>query len=94
MTEDVTVAIDVAKQFRLAGISTQIYLEQGKFKKKMAYGNKLSIPFCVLLGEDEIAANKVTIKNMETGEQVTDTVENAIAVVKAKAEVTSKFVNM
>lgn len=94
MTEDVTVAIDVAKQFRLAGISTQIYLEQGKFKKKMAYGNKLSIPFCVLLGEDEIAANKVTIKNMETGEQVTDTVENAIAVAKAKAEVTSKFVNM
>lgn len=94
MTEDVSYAVEVATQFRNNDISTQIYLEEGKFKKKMAYGNKLSIPFCVLLGEDEIESNKVTLKDMNTGVQITDSIENAIESVISKRKINEKFVIM
>ena len=70
-TEDVSVAVETASKLRNSNISTQIYLEDGKFKKKLTYGNKLSIPFCILLGEDEIAENKVSLKNMNEGTQET-----------------------
>ena len=70
-TEDVSVAVETASKLRNSSISTQIYLEDGKFKKKLTYGNKLSIPFCILLGEDEIAENKVSLKNMNEGTQET-----------------------
>ena len=48
----------------------QLYGEQKKFKQKMAYANKLEVPFAVLLGEDEIAEGVCSVKNMVTGEQV------------------------
>lgn len=96
MTDDVSCAVSVATKLREKNISTQIYLEEGKFKKKMAYGDKLSIPFCILLGSDEIENNQVTIKNMITTEQNTNTIEWAIDYildVKKKNEQT-KYVNM
>ena len=49
----------------------QLYGEQKKFKQKMSYADKIGVPFAVLLGEDEIAAGKCSVKNMKTGEQVT-----------------------
>ena len=48
----------------------QFYGEQKKFKQKMAYADKLGVPFAVLLGEDEIAEGVCSVKNMATGEQV------------------------
>ena len=48
----------------------QLYGEQKKFKQKMAYANKLGVPFAVLLGEDEIAEGMCSVKNMLSGEQV------------------------
>lgn len=77
-TEDVSFAVDTATKLRKADISTQIYLEDGKFKKKLTYGNKLSIPFCILLGEDEINAGKVSLKNMNEGTQETLDLDEAI----------------
>ena len=94
MTEDVSYAVKVATYLRNNDISTQIYLEDGKFKKKMAYGNKLSIPFCVLLGEDEIDSNKVTIKNMITGEQSTESIEGALQIIFSKNKKDERFVTM
>lgn len=83
MINDFSYAIEVATKFRAANIATQVYLEQGKFKKKLAYGNKLSIPHCVILGEDEVENHKVALKNMNTGEQTTVTLEEAIQVILA-----------
>ena len=60
----------------------QLYGEQKKFKQKMAYADKLGVPFAVLLGEDEIAAGKCSVKNMRTGEQVTVTADEAAALIK------------
>jgi histidyl-tRNA synthetase len=47
-------------------------------KKQMSYANAKQIPFVVLAGDNEIAAQKVTLKNMETGEQQLVTPEELI----------------
>ena len=81
MTEDFGAAIAAATALREAGIRTQLYGEQKKFKAKMSYCAKLGIPFAVLLGEDEINENKVSVKNFATGEQVTVPGEEAAALI-------------
>ncbi len=83
MTGDMAPAISAATALRDAGIRTQIYTEQKKFKAKMSYCAKLGIPFAVLLGEDEIAENKLSVKNFETGEQVTVPAEEAIELIQS-----------
>ncbi len=70
MTADVAPAIALAEALRSEGLRVQLYGEQKKFKQKMAYANKLEVPFAVLLGEDEIAEGVCSVKNMKTGEQV------------------------
>ena len=69
MTESAAPAIALAETLRSAGLRVQLYGEQKKFKQKMAYANKLGVPFAVLLGEDEIAEGVCSVKNMQTGEQ-------------------------
>ena len=70
MTENVGHAIALAEELRLGGLRVQLYGEAKKFKQKMAYANKLAVPFAVLLGEDEIAEGMCSVKDMRTGEQV------------------------
>ena len=48
----------------------------------MTYADKLGVPFVVLLGEDEIAQGKCSVKNMTTGEQVTVTADEAARLIK------------
>ena len=69
MTQDLTAAAEAATFFRGCEIRTQLYTEQKKFKAKMSYADKLGIPFVAFLGEDEAAQNKISLKNMKTGEQ-------------------------
>ncbi len=83
MTEDMTYAISVAAQLRKEGIRTQIYMEKKKFKAKIGYADKLHMPFALFLGEDEIRDGKITVKNMVSGEQTTDTVESIVPVIRA-----------
>ena len=71
MTEDPAPAISLAQQLRAKGIRVQLYAEKKKFKQKMTYADRLAVPYAVLLGEDEIAAGKCSVKNMISGEQVT-----------------------
>ena len=70
MTADAGAAISLAETLRSSGLRVQFYGEQKKFKQKMAYADKLGVPFAVLLGEDEIAENVCSVKNMVTGQQV------------------------
>ena len=70
MTADPAAAIALAQTLRSNGLKVQLYGEQKKFKQKMAYANKLGVPYAVLLGEDEIAEGVCSVKNMATGEQV------------------------
>ncbi|MBR4289615.1 MAG: histidine--tRNA ligase [Oscillospiraceae bacterium] len=83
MTADPAPAIALAQVLRTGGLKVQLYGEQKKFKQKMAYANKLGVPFAVLLGEDEIAENVCSVKNMQTGEQVKLSPAEAAAHIKA-----------
>ena len=77
MTAEPGAAIALAESLRSSGLRVQLYGEQKKFKQKMAYADKLGVPFAVLLGEDEIAEGKCSVKNMKTGEQLKLTAEEA-----------------
>ena len=69
MTEDLAPAISLSTKLRSAGVRTQLYTEQKKFKAKMSYADKLGVPYVIFLGGDEIAAGVVACKDMKTGEQ-------------------------
>lgn len=81
MTDDISFAVKTATALRDAGVRTQLYTEQKKFKAKMSYAGKVGFPFVVLIGEDEIAQGKAALKNMATGEQKLLTPEEAAAVI-------------
>ncbi|WP_406043397.1 histidine--tRNA ligase [Succinimonas sp.] len=83
MTGEPGPAIALAETLRSAGLKVQLYGEQKKFKQKMAYANKLGVPYAVLLGEDEIAEGMCSVKNMATGEQVKLAPADAAAYIKA-----------
>ena len=89
MTASPAAAIAIAQSLRAAGVRTQVYGEQKKFKQKMTYANKLGVPYIVLLGDDEIAEGKCSVKDMRTGQQVTITPAEAAGLIladKARAE--------
>lgn len=82
MDEDYEYGIEVCNTVREAGINTDIYLEGGKFVKKMKYANKLNISKVIIIGESEREANKVLLKDMVTGEQELLSVEEVINKIK------------
>ena len=82
MVEDLKPAIGTANTLRKAGINTEIYFDNKKIKAKFKYADKLKIPYVIVIGEDEINTGKLTLKNMETGEQEQKTVEEIIEMMK------------
>ena len=79
MIEDLTYPIKVATMLREKGINTEIFLEEKAFKKKLNYANKQNIPHVIIVGEDEVSQNKVTLKDMTSGEQKTISIEELIS---------------
>ena len=86
MMEDMSYAISAATTLRAAGIRTQLYGEQKKFKQKMSYADKIKVPFAVLIGEDEMNAGLVSVKNMKTGEQQKLSPADAAACIRASID--------
>ena len=82
MTDALSFAVQTATTLRNAGVRAQLYTEQKKFKAKMSYADKLGFPFAALIGEDEIAQGKLSLKDMTTGAQSLMTPEEAAAAVK------------
>lgn len=62
-------SVKVSTKLRDNGIVTEVYTEAGKVSKKLSYAGKLGIPYAILIGDEEIENNILTIKNMITGEQ-------------------------
>lgn len=62
-------ALTWAKTLREQDLRVEVYPEPAKMKKQMAYADAKHIPFVAIVGGDEMAANKVMLKNMLTGEQ-------------------------
>ncbi|MGL5635604.1 MAG: histidine--tRNA ligase [Bacteroidales bacterium] len=69
-------------ELRKVGIRTEIYPEAAKMKKQMSYADNKKIPFVALVGESEIRDNKISLKNMITGEQSVLTLEELIQAVQ------------
>jgi histidyl-tRNA synthetase len=72
-------ALNMAQELRQAGISTELYPAIDKLAKQFKLADQKKIPFVAIIGEKEVADGKVTIKNMQTGEQASYSLEEAIA---------------
>ncbi len=83
MTDALSFAVQTATALRNAGVRVQLYTEQKKFKAKMSYADKLGFPFVLLIGEDEIAQGKVSLKDMASGVQTLLSPDEAAAAVRA-----------
>ena len=78
MVEDMSKSLEIATKLRNAGIETEVYIENKKIKAKFKYADRLQIPYVIVVGEEEITNNVVTLKDMKTGEQQTLKLEDAI----------------
>lgn len=72
-------ALKVLSQVRAKGISAEIYPEATKLKKQFNYADKKSVPYVMIVGSQEMEEQKVTLKNMKSGEQEMLPVEEALA---------------
>ena len=68
--EEQLASMRIIRELRNNGIAAEIYPEAAKMKKQMEYANRRLIPYVVIIGSNELAEQKATIKNMRTGEQV------------------------
>ncbi len=82
MLDDFKRSIEVATKLRENGINTQIYTDKAKIKKQFNYANKLGIPYVIVIGENEVNNNVVSLKNMVDGKQKTVNIEDAIKIIK------------
>ncbi len=82
MVDDLKYAINTANTLRANNINTEIYFDNKKIKAKFKYADKLKIPYVIVIGEDEINNGVLTLKNMETGEQDSVSLEQVVEKVK------------
>ncbi len=75
--------LPIAALARKGGIKTEIYPDAVKMKKQMNYANANNIAYVAIAGENEIAENKITVKNMRTGEQHLVSAEELVELVKS-----------
>lgn len=83
MTEDMAPAISLSSRLRAEKIRTQICLEEGKFKTKIHYADRLGVRYVLFLGEDEIRSGMYALKDMQTGEQKSLSFEDCVKTVRA-----------
>jgi histidyl-tRNA synthetase len=82
--ETIGESLVLANELRRQGLRVFVYPEADKLGKQFKYADSIKIPFVCVMGESELAENKVTLKNMETGEQETVAREEVAAKITAK----------
>lgn len=80
--KELAYALQCANTLRAQGIAVEVYPEPTKMKKQMGYADAKKIPFVAIIGENEMAENKIMVKNMETGEQQLLNIEEVIALTR------------
>ena len=76
-------AVETATALRSAGVRTQVYFEEKKFKQKMSHADKAGIPFALIIGENEAAAGVAAVKDLTAGTQESMTPAEAGAKIAA-----------
>ena len=84
--QEVEWLLPAVKQLRETGISCELYPEAAKMKKQMTYADNNHIPFVALVGEKEMQEGTIGLKNMETGEQKSCSLQELIDTVKKNSE--------
>ena len=74
--------LPIINKVRQSGLRAEIFPDSAKMKKQMSYANAKQIPYVALAGENEMNEGKITLKNMETGEQQLLTPEELITTIK------------
>lgn len=82
MTDDYDMCAEIARKLRENGLNIQINMEEQKLGKKIKYANNLNVKYIIIIGEDEIKNNVITLKNMITGKQQTLTLQETIKIIK------------
>uniref|UniRef100_UPI00058FD1D2 His/Gly/Thr/Pro-type tRNA ligase C-terminal domain-containing protein n=1 Tax=Clostridium polynesiense TaxID=1325933 RepID=UPI00058FD1D2 len=82
MDDNASYAIKSANKLKEYGIISEVYFEETKFAKKLNYANKLGIPYVIIIGSDEIESGKLTLKNMQSGEQFKYSIEEIVNSIK------------
>lgn len=72
-------AMELVMKLRGKGVRCEVYPDASKIKKQMQYADKKAVKFVVIIGEEELNSGKVTLKNMESGEQSTLSFEELVA---------------
>lgn len=75
-------SLTIANQFRQAGIKTELYPNYDKLAKQFKLANLKQIPYVAVIGQEEAEQNLITLKNMQTGEQVRLTLTDVIRTVE------------
>ena len=80
-----TYAFNIVRELRDCGIATVSYLDANKkFKNQIEYADKIRAKFSIIIGEDEVKNNVVSLKNMTTGDQQTIGIADAIKIIQGK----------
>lgn len=82
MTDNIEYAINLATKLRDNNIKVQINCESKKFKSKITYADKLSIPYVIFIGEDEINNNTISLKELATGNQINSNFDDILNNIK------------
>ena len=82
MGVDLGEGVKVSNALRENGIKNEIYAEDAKTKNKFSYVDSLNIPYCIVIGQDEVDKKMYTLKNMATGEQEMLSIEDIISKIK------------
>lgn len=77
--ETVGESLKLAAELRSKGLRVSVYPEPDKLGKQIKYADQIKVPWVCVLGESEIAAKQVTVKNMRTGTQETTVISEAAA---------------
>ena len=82
MTEDYGYPAKVASALRENGIKVQVNFEDQKLGKKFKYADNIKVEYAIIIGDDEVQNNKISLKNMKTGDQQTVDIEEALTLLK------------
>ncbi len=79
-----TYALKLSEQLRKGGIPTLLQIEQGKIGKKLQTIDKQKIPYAIMVGDDEVQTETATVKNLESGEQQTLSIDELVNLLRDK----------
>lgn len=81
-TEEAQLCMRFVQKLRAEGISSELYPKDAKLNKQMKYANDRAVSFIALVGQTEMEANKIQLKNMDSGDQFLLTIEEVIKHIK------------